>query len=161
MDTLTPMFCDTSYRQLGSYATAAAERVGAKSELNGLFEDQTLIGLADVRVKTVPMISLGIAYMSHAPIMRRDGTFSTETFTRCVEALCQEYVERRRLLLRVVPALVGGQFQELQTTAMGSPRISAMYSSKFPTNFYSRSGEAARRHTQGCRPSLAPQPRQG
>src|SRR5262249_35799630 len=117
-DTQTPLFCDTSYRQLSSYATAAAERVGAKSELNGLYEDQTLVGLADVRVKTVPMTSLGIAYMSHAPVMRRDGNFSTELFTRCVEALCQEYVERRRLLLRVVPALIGGQFQELQAAAL-------------------------------------------
>ena len=103
-DTLTPMFRDTSYRQLGSYAAAAARRVGATSELNGLFEDQTLIGLADVRVKTIPLMPLGIGYLSHAPITMNDSSFSAEKFGRCVEALRREYVERRRLLLRAVPA---------------------------------------------------------
>jgi lipid II:glycine glycyltransferase (peptidoglycan interpeptide bridge formation enzyme) len=113
-DALNPAFRDMSYRQLGSYAAAAARRVGANSELNGLFEDQTLIGLADVRVKTTPLIPLGIGYLSHAPVTNNDSSFSAEKFARCVEALRREYVERRRLLLRVVPPLIGGQFQDLQ-----------------------------------------------
>jgi lipid II:glycine glycyltransferase (peptidoglycan interpeptide bridge formation enzyme) len=117
-DTLTPTFRDASYRQLSGYAAAAARRVGATSELNGLFERQTLIGLADVRVKTIPLTPLGIGYLSHAPVTRNDGGFSVEKFGRCVEALRREYVERRRLLLRVVPALIGGQFQELQMAAL-------------------------------------------
>jgi hypothetical protein len=117
-DTLTPMFRDTSYRQLSGYAAAAARRVGANSELNGLFEDQTLIGLADVRVKMIPLTPLGIGYLSHAPVIRSNGSFSAEKFGRCVEALRREYVERRRLLLRLVPALIGGQFQELQMATL-------------------------------------------
>lgn len=117
-DALTPMFRDTSYRQLSGYADAAARRVGATSELNGLYEDQTLVGLADVRVKTVPLTPFGIGYLSHAPVTRKDSSFSPEKFRRCVEALRREYVERRRLVLRVVPALVGGQFQELQIATL-------------------------------------------
>jgi lipid II:glycine glycyltransferase (peptidoglycan interpeptide bridge formation enzyme) len=117
-DALTPMFRDTSYRQISSYAAIAARRVGANSELNGVFEDQTLIGLADVRVKTVPLTALGIGYLSHAPVTSSDGSFSAERFDRCIEALRREYVERRRLLLRVVPALVGGQFQEIQMSTL-------------------------------------------
>jgi len=117
-DTLTPMFRDTSYRQFSSYAAIAARRIGAKSELNGLFEDQTLIGLADVRVKTVPLTSLGIAYVSYAPVTMRDDSFSAEKFRRCLEALRREYVEHRGLLLRVVPALSGGLFQELQVAGL-------------------------------------------
>lgn len=117
-DTLTPTFRDTSYRQFSSYATAAARRVSAKSELNGLFEDQTLVGLAEVRVKTVPLTSLGIAYVSYAPMTMSDGSFSAERFACCLDALCREYVERRRLLLRVVPALSGGQFRELQVAKL-------------------------------------------
>ena len=81
-DTLTPMFRDTSYRQLSSYAAAAARRVGANSELNGLFEDQTLIGLADVRVKMIPLTPLGIGYLSHAPVTRSNDSFSAEKFGR-------------------------------------------------------------------------------
>jgi hypothetical protein len=117
-DALAPTFRDASYRQLSSYAAAAASRVGAKSELNGLFEDQTLIGLADVRVKTVPLMSLGIAHVSYAPLTMNDVGFSAEKFGRCVEALRREYAERRQLLLRIVPPLSGGQFQELQRATL-------------------------------------------
>jgi hypothetical protein len=113
-DTLTPMFRDTSYCQFGSYAAAAARRVGAKSELNGLFEDRTLIGLADVRVKTVPLAPFGVAYVNHAPVTVSAGDFSAEKFEYCLEALRREYVESRRLVLRVNPALGGGLFREIQ-----------------------------------------------
>ena len=117
-DKLTPLFGDTSYRQIGSYAATAARRVGANSELNGLYEGEKLVGLADVRVKAIPLTSFGIGYLSHAPIISQDGSFSAETFARCIEAIRQEYVGRRRLLLRVVPTLVGGQFQDLQMAAL-------------------------------------------
>jgi lipid II:glycine glycyltransferase (peptidoglycan interpeptide bridge formation enzyme) len=117
-DKLTPLFRDISYRQIGSYAAAAACRVGAKSELNGLYEGDTLVGLADVRVKTIPLMPLGIGYLSHAPVISQDGDFSVEKFARCVEAIRKEYVGRRRLLLRVVPTLAGGQFQDVQTAAL-------------------------------------------
>ena len=113
-DTLTPMFRDTSYCQFGSYAAAAARRVGAKSELNGLFEDRTLIGLADVRIKTVPLTPFGVAYVNHAPVTVSSGDFSAEKFEYCLEALRREYVEGRRLLLRINPALGGGLFREVQ-----------------------------------------------
>jgi hypothetical protein len=117
-DAATPLFRDVSYRQIGGYAAAAARRVGADSELNGLFEDQSLIGLADVRVKTVPLTNLGIGYLSHAPITNTGGSFCVEKFSRCIEAIREEYVGRRRLLLRLVPALIGGHFQQLQISAL-------------------------------------------
>lgn len=113
-DTLMPTFRDTSYCQFSSYAAAAARRVGAKSELNGLFEDRKLIGLADVRVKTLPLTSFGVAYVSYAPVTVSSGNFSADKFECCLEALRREYVERRRLLLRVNPAHSGGLFRELQ-----------------------------------------------
>ena len=113
-DTLTPRFRDTSYCQFGSYAAAAAQRVGARSELNGLFEGQTLIGLADVRVKTVPLTPVGVAYVNHAPVTVNSSEFSAEKFEYCLEALRREYVECRRLLLRVNPALGGGLYREVQ-----------------------------------------------
>jgi len=73
-----------------------------------------LIGLADVRVKTVPLTPLGVAYVNHAPVTVRAGDFSAERFECCLEALRREYVDRRRLLLRVNPALGGGLFREVQ-----------------------------------------------
>ena len=55
-----------------------------------------------------------VAYVNYAPVTVSDGDFSAEKFEYCLEALRREYVERRRLLLRVNPALGGGQFRELQ-----------------------------------------------
>lgn len=113
-DSLISTFHDASYRQNSSYAAAAARRVGAKSELNGFFDGRELIGLADVRVKTIPLTSLGIAYVSYGPLTAKDGGFSAETFGLCLEALCREYVERRGLLLRLIPPLTGGMFRDAQ-----------------------------------------------
>jgi lipid II:glycine glycyltransferase (peptidoglycan interpeptide bridge formation enzyme) len=119
-DALAPIFRDASYRQGSSYAAAAARCVGATSELNGLLENRSLIGLADVRVKAVPLTSLGIAYANYAPVSARDDGFSTEQFGLCLDALRQEYVERRRFVLRIVPTLNGGLFQQLQIACLES-----------------------------------------
>jgi lipid II:glycine glycyltransferase (peptidoglycan interpeptide bridge formation enzyme) len=119
-DELTVAFRDTSYRQCSSYAAAAAKLVGAKSELAGLMDNQRLIGLADVRIKNVPMTPWGIAYANYAPIVMQDERFSEQEFGRCLDALRQEYVERRRLVLRVTPALNGGLFQDLQAACLAA-----------------------------------------
>jgi lipid II:glycine glycyltransferase (peptidoglycan interpeptide bridge formation enzyme) len=117
-DELAPTFRDASYRQFSSYAAAAARQVGAKSELNRLMENQCLIGLADVRVKKIPMARLGIAYASYAPIIMRDERFCEKQFGRCLDALRQEYVDRRGFVLRVTPALNGGLFQDIQASCL-------------------------------------------
>lgn len=119
-DLLVPMFRQASYRQCSSYAAAAARRVGAKSELNGLFDDRELVGLAEVRVKTVPLTSLGIAYASYAPVTGGDSGFLADQFGPCLDALRREYVERRRLLLRIVPTLNGGLLQHVQAACLES-----------------------------------------
>ncbi len=115
-DELAPTFRDASYRQCSSYATAAARRVGAKSELNGLIDSHRLIGLADVRIKNLPMTPWGLAYANYAPIVMQDERFPEKQFGRCLDALREEYVERRRLVLRVTPALNGGLFQDIQAS---------------------------------------------
>lgn len=119
-DELVPRFRDTSYRQCSSYASAAASHVGARSELTQLIDDQRLIGLADVRVKQLPMVPLGVAYSSYAPIVLQDEHSYERQFGRCLDALREEYVERRRLVLRITPALAGGLFQDIQTSCLKS-----------------------------------------
>ena len=57
-DTLTPLFNDLSYRQCGAYAEAAARDVGADSEFVAFFQAKELIGLANLRVKSLPFSSL-------------------------------------------------------------------------------------------------------
>lgn len=113
-DELAPTFRDSSFRQCSSYASAAARHVGAHSELAVLMDEERMIGLAEVRVKKIPMTSVGIAYSNYAPLVMQEGRSYEQQFGRCLEALRQEYVDRRRLVLRVTPALNGGHFQDVQ-----------------------------------------------
>jgi lipid II:glycine glycyltransferase (peptidoglycan interpeptide bridge formation enzyme) len=112
---LVPDFRDLSYRQCSSYAEQAARRVGAAFELNCILtQGGELIGLAEVRVKSAPMTPWGIAYTNYAPMVMREGRFSERDFGRCVDALREEYVGRRRFVLRIVPPPSGGFFQKVQ-----------------------------------------------
>lgn len=117
-DELVPTFRDVSYRQCSSYASAAAQHVGAKSELTGLMDDDRVIGLADVRVKQIPMTSFGIAYSNYAPIALQDECSYERQFGRCLDALREEYVERRHLVLRITPALNGGLLRDVQASCL-------------------------------------------
>ncbi len=113
-DVLAPLFGDLSYRQCGSYADAAAHEMGATSEFVGLFKENEIIGLANVRVKTLPFTPLGIAYVSYGPLTARGSEFSADAFYSCLNALRQRYVEDRHLMLRIVPPLRGGRWSEAQ-----------------------------------------------
>jgi hypothetical protein len=117
-DTLTPLFRDLSYRQCGSYAEAAAREMGAVSEFIGVFLAKKLVGLANVRVKMVPFVPLGVAYVNYGPLVTRRDEFSADSFGCCLDALRQEYVERRRLMLRIVPPLRGGKCLDAQTACL-------------------------------------------
>src|SRR3954447_21944520 len=83
-DELAPRFRDLSYRQCSSYAEEAARHVGATSEFNRIMESQHLIGLANVRVKLIPMTRWGIAYASYAPIVMQQDRYSEREFGRCL-----------------------------------------------------------------------------
>ena len=113
-DTLTSSFLDLSYQQCGSYAEAAARDVGAKTEFIGIVKANELIGLVSVRIKKAPLVALGIAYVNCAPLTANQDAEAMERFGDCIDALQREYVERRHLLLRIVPALRGGLFQQPQ-----------------------------------------------
>lgn len=109
-DTLVQTFRDLSYQQCRSYCEEAARDTGATCELIGIYRDTELVGLANVRIRISPLLSFGIAYLSCGPLTARDDLFSGGVFGFCIEALKREYVEKRNLLLRLVPPLRGGQW---------------------------------------------------
>jgi len=109
-DTLVQTFRDLSYQQCRSYCEEAARDTGATCELIGIYRDTELVGLANVRIRISPLLSFGIAYLSCGPLTARDDSFSGGVFGFCIEALKREYVEKRNLLLRLVPPLRGGQW---------------------------------------------------
>lgn len=120
-------FDDYSYRQVWDFGIACAQRLGASSEHVAVCDGEGLIGLADVRVKRLPVLGSGIAYINGGPMVRRGGPGDPQALRRCLLALRHEYVERRGLLLRVQPAL-------------GCPEWNAAQEEVFVELGFSRSG---------------------
>jgi CelD/BcsL family acetyltransferase involved in cellulose biosynthesis len=97
-------FRDHSYRQTWAYGTKLAARRGADSEHVAVRCGSETIALADVRIKRLPVIGGGLAYMSGGPLVRGLDT-PTEELDRldlAMDALAREFVHRRGLTLRVV-----------------------------------------------------------
>ena len=101
---LLKQFNDTNYCQLAAYSTAAAARVGARSVNIVIREDGNLMGLCNVRIRKLPLLSFGIAYVKGAPLIMK----STESIdyasalSRCLNALRKEFVDVRGHVLRVI-----------------------------------------------------------
>lgn len=97
-----PRFDDHNYRQSLNYGAACAMRQGANSEHVAIHCDHGLIGLAEVRTRRLPLLGSGIAYVGCGPLTRLDATNTGDRFGRCVRALREEYVLRRKLVLRIL-----------------------------------------------------------
>jgi hypothetical protein len=103
-DSSLKQFADTNYRQLAAYSAAAAARVKASSENVAIRQDGKLLGLCNIRIRKLPLLPFGIAYVNGAPLMlSSDGaTDSATTLSYCLNALRKEYVDVRGHVLRVV-----------------------------------------------------------
>lgn len=72
-----------------------------------------VVALAQARIVAAPLIPRGIVYVAWGPLWRRKGTVpSPEVFDAVLSALQNEFVERRKLLLRISPNIVGSEFPE-------------------------------------------------
>ncbi len=99
-------FGDHNYRQCWDYAAMLAERSKATAESVVVTREGHPIGLASVRVKRLPGLGTGIAYVAGGPLVRhRDDDQPRERLDAVLAALADEYVQRRRLVLRVAPAI--------------------------------------------------------
>lgn len=96
-------FADYSYRQSWAFGVACAERVGAISEHVAIEAEGDLVGLADVRIKRMPVLGVGVAYVNGGPLIRRREGDHADRLAVCLGALRYEYVEGRGLVLRVMP----------------------------------------------------------
>jgi CelD/BcsL family acetyltransferase involved in cellulose biosynthesis len=97
-------FGDHSYRQSWAYGVKLAARRGATSEHVAIRSGDDTVALADVRIKRLPLIGGGLAYISGGPLVRRlDGSGDPlDCLDRALEALVREYVRGRGLTLRIV-----------------------------------------------------------
>jgi lipid II:glycine glycyltransferase (peptidoglycan interpeptide bridge formation enzyme) len=117
-DEIVPSFGDISYCQGGAYAQAAAEAANARSEFVAIMRSRQVVGLANVRIKELKPVKLGIAYAHRAPCIARKGEFANSDFGYCVDCLIAEYTERRNLILRIAPAVDGGQNNQDRVAAL-------------------------------------------
>jgi lipid II:glycine glycyltransferase (peptidoglycan interpeptide bridge formation enzyme) len=75
-----------------------------------------IVAAAQVRIKKLPLVRAGIAYVTSGPLWRRsDMEADPEVFRQIIIALRDEYVKRRGLLLRVVPNEMTDTAASLQT----------------------------------------------
>ncbi len=100
---LCPTFADHNYRQSFDFGVLAAARVGASSEHVALLDGERVAGLADVRIRRIPALGGGIAYVNGGPLTRVDGEYDVPRFLAAVDALRAEFAVRRGLVLRIAP----------------------------------------------------------
>jgi hypothetical protein len=101
---LATSFKDYNYRQSWSFGVACAVRVGAVSEhILIQHPEKGILGLADVRIKTLPFVGGGIAYINGGPSVVKKEHIDDKILVDVVTALQQEYVIRRKLTLRIAP----------------------------------------------------------
>lgn len=71
--------------------------------------DNSLIAAAQVRIKRLPLIGQGVAYVRWGPLVSDDSTRSfVECFEIALDALKEEYVSLRKLSLILVPRVFAG-----------------------------------------------------
>ncbi len=98
-------FNDFDYRSLWEYSESLARLHGASSERVLVRSDSALIAMAEIRIRTLPLRAGGVAYISGGPSVRAEGESADEHIRRfkiAIDGLIAEYVERRKLTLRVL-----------------------------------------------------------
>jgi hypothetical protein len=99
---LAPAFQDYNYRQSWDFGVACAERIGGESE-HVIIEhsEQGVVSLADVRIKKLPVVGGGIAYINDGPLVLKNGVFDEKIFLDVLTLLQEEFITKRKLTLRI------------------------------------------------------------
>lgn len=101
-------FLDYNYRQSWEFGTACAKRVRAASEHVAIEHPELgVVALADVRIRKIPFLGGGIAYINGGPLTCRKGLCHEAIADAVVDVLVREYVQQRRLTLRMAPPIRG------------------------------------------------------
>lgn len=113
-------FADHNYRQGWAYSFAAAHRVGATSEHVAIVADGAVRAIVDVRVRSLPLVGGGVAYINGGPLVRSTSeqiAQHTDRLHEAIRALHIEYVRRRGMVLRVLGTLGEPTWNAIQTSA--------------------------------------------
>jgi lipid II:glycine glycyltransferase (peptidoglycan interpeptide bridge formation enzyme) len=96
-------FSDLNFEQSGTYAEAAARRIGAKVQYYGVVRNGQVIAAAALRIKAIPGLGRGIAWIPSGPlIMPSNGRGpDPDSFVEILSALRAEMSDRRGHVLRL------------------------------------------------------------
>ncbi len=114
---LAARFLDDNYQQSPAYARAIARRQRAAVEHVVIEHGQEIAGVATIRVRTLPLIGGGIAYVTGGPLTRQARAGDVRRLGHCLQTLSAEYVERRGLVLRVLAPVGSPPWNERASTA--------------------------------------------
>jgi len=114
-------FADHNYRQLPAFSAACAARLGAANETIAITCGERVEALANVRVRPVPVLGGGVAYLNGGPLVRaaREPARHAEALGATLEALIGHYVAERQLTLRIQPPLGDATWHEVQAMIYG------------------------------------------
>ncbi|WP_164116040.1 peptidoglycan bridge formation glycyltransferase FemA/FemB family protein [Sphingorhabdus sp. Alg239-R122] len=120
-DTLIGEFADASWRQCPAYACAAAAQIRAVSEYVKITHGDELVALANVRIKKLPVVGTGIAFISHGPmVVRKGGEFDGVVFCAVLRKLSEYYSETRKLCLRIEPHVYADALRDAVKTGFAN-----------------------------------------
>lgn len=97
-------FADYSLYHTWDYGDARASAEGSTVSRAAVRLDGKTLGMAQCRIKRIPLTKRGIAYIQWGPLCRRDRA-TRRQIQAVVSAICRTYVRSQRLLLRMVPPL--------------------------------------------------------
>ncbi len=114
-------FADLTFEQSLTYTQAAAARIGARVEYLVLEEEGRPVAAAAVRIKTVPGLGRGIAWIASGPLLHPLNSPSPEKgqIAAILGALRAELSLRQGHILRVRPAGIAANDGQLFAEAAG------------------------------------------
>lgn len=82
-----------------------------------IYANQNLIGLAKVRIKTMPILNRGIAYILNGPLwQKRNQENNIQILSDIFTALREEFVVKQQLVLRIQPYIFSDMIPNLDFT---------------------------------------------
>jgi len=103
--TLAAGFADHNIYQTWSFGEASAEETSSQVSRAVVRRDDVALGMAQLRIKRIPVIRAGLAYVYWGPLWRRPGA-SPADFEMVLRALHDQYAVGHGLSVRIVPNLL-------------------------------------------------------
>jgi len=114
---LAARFADFSIYQTWAFGEISADDTRSQISRIVVRCGDTVIGAAQLRIKRLPVLGSGLAYVYFGPLWRRDGADAGD-LRDVLECLRGEFGDRRGLVVRIAPNLPGSASDEATARAI-------------------------------------------